>query len=320
MLELQKLEGVGNVQMVEVDIPTPDSDEVLVRVNRSLISRGSELFGRYVVEHERPTSVMGYSDAGVVVEVGNQVENVTVGQRMSMRSPHAEYVVGKMGEDGDAFLMPANVSYDQATFLTLASGGVAWTLIPPMEPGDTVVVNGQGLVGNLCAQAVRQRQPGRVIVVDALDIRCRIAKECGADEVINVSETDSVEAVLDMTGGRGADVVFECVGGAGGGKSFEQAMRMVREDGIVHLIGLFQGNAYRLDNNVAMNRMIIGGYFRTIPRMKRMEIACQMLMDGRIKTDPLITHRLPGHEADQAYHLLFNSPDEALGVILEWDL
>ena len=50
MLQLQKLAGVGNVQMVEVDVPITEPDEVLVKVKRSLISRGSELFGRYVVE------------------------------------------------------------------------------------------------------------------------------------------------------------------------------------------------------------------------------------------------------------------------------
>ena len=100
MLQIQKLAGVGNVQMVEVDAPVPGRDEVLVKVKRSLISRGSELFGRYVVEQERPASVMGYSDAGDVVEAGNGVSGVSVGQPMSMLSPHAEYVAGRLGEDG----------------------------------------------------------------------------------------------------------------------------------------------------------------------------------------------------------------------------
>ena len=320
MLRLEKLEGVGNVQMVEVDIPRPKSDEVLVKVKRSLISRGSELYGRYVVEQERPPQAMGYSDAGDVVEVGNDVKDARVGQPMSMMAPHAEYVVGTMeGERAAGFPMVDGMSYDASTFLPLAGGAVAWTLIPPVEPGDTVVVTGQGLVGNLCAQAVRQRRPGRVITVDALDLRCRISKECGADEVINVSETDSVQAVLDLTDGKGADVVYECAGGAGGGKSFEQGMRMVKTHGVLHLIGLFQGNAYRLESSAVMNKMIIGGYFRSISKDERFTLASEMLMDGRIKIEPLITHRLPGRESDKAYHLLYNSPDQALGVILEWD-
>ena len=70
MLQLQKLDGVGNVQMVEADIPSPDADQVLIKVNRSLISRGSELFRRYVMPEAVPPRMMGYSDAGEVVEVG----------------------------------------------------------------------------------------------------------------------------------------------------------------------------------------------------------------------------------------------------------
>lgn len=319
MLQLQKLAGVGNVQMVEVDAPTPGPDEVLVKVKKSLISRGSELFGRYVVEQERPASVMGYSDAGDVVEVGGGVPDVGIGQPMSMLSPHAEYVAGSLGEDGVAHPMPEGMSYTMASFLPLASGAVAWTLIPPVEPGDTVVVMGQGLVGNLCAQAVRQRQPGRVIVVDAIDLRCRVAEECGADEVINITKTDSVQAVRELTGGKGADAVFECVGAAGGGKSFEQAMKMVKRDGVVHLIGLNQGGSYRLDSSDVMNKMIIGGYYKTIGRIERLNLSSEMLMDGRINIEPLITHTLPGSQADKAYHLLHDSPDEALGVVLDWE-
>ncbi len=319
MKQLQKLAGVGNVQMVETDVPKPGDDEVLVKVKRSLISRGSELFGRYVVEQERPPNVMGYSDAGDVVEIGADVTGITIGSPMLMSSPHAEYVSGSLGENGAAYPMPDGMSYELASFLPLASGAAAWTLIPPVEPGDTVVVTGQGLVGNLCGQAVRQRNPGRVITVDAIDLRCRISKECGADDVINVTETDSVQAVLDLTGGKGADVVFECVGAAGGGKSFEQAMQMVRRDGVVHLIGLNQGGSYKLDSSAAMNRMVIGGYFRSIGRMARLDLAAEMLMDGRIKTEPLVTHRLSGQNADEAYHLLHDSPEKALGVVLDWE-
>jgi threonine dehydrogenase-like Zn-dependent dehydrogenase len=320
MSRLEKLEGFGNVQMVEVDAPSPAPDEVLALVKRSLISRGSELFRRYVMEERVPPRMMGYSDAGDVVEVGAEAEGFEVGQRVSIGAPHAQYVTGTTtGESGQAFGIPAEMSYEDAAYLPLVSGAVAWMQIPPIEPGDTVVFNGQGLVGNLCSQAVRARGPGRVITVDATALRCKISKECGADEVINVSETDSVEAVMDMTDGRGADVVVECVGGFAGVKSFEAIQRMVKSDGVIHLIALYQGQALPLDTSLVADRIIIGGYFRSMTRAERLELATKAILEGRIKTGPLTTHRMPWQKTPDAYHLLYNSPEEALGVILEWD-
>ena len=67
MERLEKLERLGNVKMVEAEIPSPGNDEVLIKVRRSLISRGSELFRRYVMPGAIPPHMMGYSDAGDVM-------------------------------------------------------------------------------------------------------------------------------------------------------------------------------------------------------------------------------------------------------------
>lgn len=324
-MRLEKLEGFGNVQMVEVDIPDPAPNEVLSKVKRSLISRGSELFRRYVLDEPVPPNMMGYSDVGDVVTVGTNVDDIGIGQRLFISAPHAQYVTGTpdeaglMGEDGTAFKIPQSMNYEDAAYLGMVSGAVAWMHIPPIEPGDTVVFNGQGLVGNLCSQAVRVRNPGLVITVDATTLRCEISKECGADEVINVADTDSVDKVLDLTNGKGADVVVECVGGFAGVKSFEAAQRMVKSDGVIHLIALYQGQALPLDTSLVSDRIIIGGYFRSMSRAARLRLAAEAILDGQIKTAPLTTHHMPWHQTAEAYHMLYNKPDEALGVILEWD-
>jgi len=319
MKKLQKLEGSQNIKLVEDDIPVPRQDEVLVEVKRSLISRGTELFNHVVPERAGLTRGLGYSDSGIVVQVGDQVSGLAIGDRASMLSPHAQYVAGSLKEGGKAFPLPDDMSYDTATFIPLAGGAVAWTQAPPMEPGDTVVVNGQGIVGNLCAQAVRIRQPGQVITIDALDMRCRISRQCAADEVINVSETDSVQAVMDLTDGKGADVVFECVGGSSGGGAFEQALRMVRKNGVLHLVALFQGRPLSLDSKEAAGKMIITSYFRSLSRLERSKIAVDMIMDGSFKIDPLITHRPSWVEADHIHNMLYENPDRMLGVVLQWD-
>ena len=101
MKRLEKLTGVGNVQMVDVEVPSPGPQDALVKVKRSLISRGSELFARYVKEEAVSPEIMGYSDAGAVVDVGAAVAEVQPGDRVMVQAPHAQYVVRAAGGSGD---------------------------------------------------------------------------------------------------------------------------------------------------------------------------------------------------------------------------
>ena len=317
MKRLVKLEGVGNVLMEEADIPTPGANEVLIEVKRSLISRGSELFKRYVMPEALPPWRMGYSDAGEVVE--SKVKGVGPGDRSNVSGPHAQYVVGAHGS------IPDGMDYETATFIGLSTSATMWMRTTPIEPGDDVIILGQGIVGNLYMQAVRERKPGRVITVDATELRCEISRQCGADVVVNVAETDSVEAVMELTKGRGADVVVECVGGNAGVRSFEQAQQMMKDDGVLHLISKFQGakkpgdGLLPLDSGIFMNKLLVAGIRVPEPRSKHRMDAIQMLIDGRIKVEPMITHRLPWQQTAEAYHMLFTKLDGALAVILEWD-
>ena len=328
MMRLEKLEGVGNVQMMQCEVPTAGPDDVVVEVTRSLISRGSELFARYVKEIAVSPEIMGYSDAGNVVEVGTNVTDIALGTSVMASAPHAQFVRRPaIGGDERIFVLPEDLSHDAATFLPLANGGVAWSRATPISPGDTVVVLGQGLVGNLYAQAVRERNPGRVIAIDATELRCEIAERSGADIVLNAAEVDTVEAVKDLTDGKGADVVVECVGGNAGIESFKQAQQMlVKAGGTIHFIALYQAGdgvpgsgVLPLDTSLMQRSQIVFGYWNSpTPRMHLSDTA-QMLIDGRINVEPLITHRMPWQQTAEAYHMLFHNPQDALGVIIEWD-
>jgi alcohol dehydrogenase len=194
-----------------------------------------------------------------------------------------------------------------------------WTRTTPVLPGDTVVILGQGIVGALCLQTMREREPGRIIAIDAEDLRCDTARKLGADVVVNCAKQDSVAAVRSLTNGRGADAVLECVGGNAGAESFQQAQQMIKGDGIIHLISLYQTAPLILDASRFMNKMLVAGIRLPEPRFRHMKDAADMLADGRIRTDAMITHRLPWQQTPDAYHLLYKNPGEALAVILEWD-
>ncbi len=320
MMQLEKLDGFGNVQMVEVDRPAPGPGQLLVKVNRSLISRGSELFKRYVLEKAVSPNIMGYSDAGEIIEVGPDVGSYSIGQRVMVNAPHAQYVIANTeGRRKRAFSLPDDLTQEIATFLPLTTSSVMWMRSSPIESGQTAVILGQGIVGCLCAQILRDRNPGRIIVVDAQVLRCDIASKLGSDHVINVSETDSVKEVKRLTEGRGADLVVECVGGNVGVKSFEQAQRMLAPEGTIHLISKYQGEPLPLDGDAFMNKRLIAGIRTDQPREKCMYDAAVMLGDGTVRVADMITHRLPWQQTPDAYHMLYKRPNEALGVVLEWD-
>jgi threonine dehydrogenase-like Zn-dependent dehydrogenase len=228
-------------------------------------------------------------------------------------------------ENDSAGKMPAlprvlpGVSFEEATFLPLLTSSVAWAQTAGIQEGDTVVILGQGLVGNLMMQVSRDYNPGRIIAIDALELRCELSERLGADLVINCSKDDPVQAVRDLTGGKGADIVMECVGGDAGVKSFEQAQDMVRARGTIHLISLYQGSPLPLYSSKIMNKQLLAGILISEPRSQLAQRAIRHIQDGRVCVKEMITHRFPLTEAKKAFDLLYEHPEEALGVIFDYE-
>jgi threonine dehydrogenase-like Zn-dependent dehydrogenase len=323
MRQVQKGEGFGNMRLGEAETPVPGPRQVLVRNRRSLISRGSEIGRRYRLETEVDPGIIGYSSAGDVVAVGNDVDPAMIGSRLSVVAPHAEYVIGDLDSIvvGAVTHIPDDVSYEQAAFCGLAGAGIIWTEISNPRPGEDVVVMGLGLVGNLVMQAVRQHNPARIIAIDAIDGRCALASELGADQTVNVREVDPVERVKELTGGQGAHLVMECVGGPAGVKSFPQAVSMTRKLGRIHLISLYQEQPLPLDSGAIQQRMLIGGYFIDLEASKTSyrDEAMRRIATGEVNVDRLMSHTVRPEEAKAAFDLLHDRLAEAMGVIFDWD-
>ena len=321
MKRLAKGDGYGNVFFEDVPVPTFGPDQALIKTHTSLISRGSEILRRYREDGPVDPGIMGYSVAGTVVEAGPAAAaaGFAPGDRVFASAPHAEYVVATADAAGMRLLrLPDATPWSRAPFQSLARGGVAWAVASRARPDDTVVVLGQGLVGNLVMQAHRARGVGRVIAVDPLDLRVRCARAAGADVVVHAGEVDAVAEVRRLTGGAGADVVVDCVGGPPGVQSFQDALAMVKGDGIVHLIGLYHGQPLALDASKIQRKMLIGGYHVFDPPRELSERAAALLAGGQLQVDLLVTHRFPASRAPEAFELLDAHTDEALGVLLEW--
>ena len=307
------------VRLVDDQIPVPGRGEFLVKLTRSLISRGSELFRRYAREEAVDPQIMGYSAVGRVIELGRDTRGVEISQRVMVTAPHAQFELSTLaGDRRRAFLIPDSIADEQATFLHLASESLMWMRSTPVDETDTVVILGQGIVGLLCAQTVRERNPARVITVDLLPLRCKVSAMLGVDTVVDGSRVDPVETILKLTDDEGADVVIECVGGPAGVKSFEMAQRVLKRGGVIQLVARYQGSSLPLDTQKMSTGMILFGDRLNHRYRDCKRDAAAMISDGRLRVREIITHRLPWEEVADAYHFLYKHPHEALGVILEW--
>ena len=319
MLQVIKPEGFGNIQLEDVPMPEVNAQQIRVETDTTLISRGSELFRRYIMEEAVPPSIMGYSLTGVVEAVGAEVTGYQVGQRVMVVAPHAQYVVAAPNAtDGRIVPLFDDVSFEEGTFLPLATSAVAWSDSSGVKAGDTVVVLGQGLVGSLMMQVLRGYDPARIITVDALPLRCELSTQLGADVAINADETDPVEEVRRLTDGKGADLVIDCVGGYAGVKSFEQAQDMTRQFGTIQLIALYQQAPLPLHSSKIMSKRLVAGILTDEPRSQIATRALRKIQNGEIHASEMITHRFHYTEAKDAFDLLWNSPGDALGVLIKW--
>ena len=322
MWRAAKGEGVGNVFLEQVPVPEPGPEEVLTRTRVSLISRGSELWRRYVMEGPVSPEAMGYSTTGIVAAAGDGVRGFAAGDRVVATAPHAEYSLRSLAADARTdrlHRLHPELSFEQGTFHPLASSGAGWAQALQITADDRVAVLGQGLVGNLVMQFARRFRPAQLIAVDTLEIRCRIAREVGAPEVVHAGEEDPVEAVRRLTGGEGASIVVDCVGGPPGIASFEQAQKMLAPGGLIQVNAKYQNAPLPLDVDNFQGKRVLVSYPPSADRAAMASTAMAAMAAGEVQVQPLVTHRLPGRELKAGYDLLYEHPEQALGVLFHWE-
>ncbi|RKY04443.1 NAD(P)-dependent alcohol dehydrogenase [Candidatus Poribacteria bacterium] len=328
------------------ELPKPqivNDDDVLVRVKAVGVC-GSDIhfymhgrIGDFVVE--KPL-ILGHESAGIVEEVGKGVKDLKPGDKVALEPgipcrrcefcksgrynlcPHvrffaappvngvfAEYVVHPADF---CFKLPENASLEEGAMVEPLSVGLHGAILGGVRPGDWVAVLGSGPIGLMALQASLAMGASRVICVDLYDFRLKLAKELGASETINAKETDPVEAIADLTGGRGVDVVFEA---AGVPKTSQQAIEIARPGGTIVHIGLGEQEAVPM-NIVKMifKELRLQGIHRYANIYPR---AIKLIASGRVKVKPMITARLPLERVEEALRMPVERPDSTIKVIVE---
>ena len=180
--------------------------------------------------------------------------------------------------------------------------------------GDTVAVFAQGPIG-LCATAgAKLMGATRIIAVDTVPARLAMARQLGADEVVDFRAQDPVQAIMELTDGRGCDVAIEALGLQ---STFEAALRVIRPGGTLSSLGVYSGDlkipldafAAGLGEKTIRSALCPGGK----ERMRRM---IEVIASGRVDLKGLVTHRYNLDQIEDAYELFANQRDGVLKVAI----
>jgi threonine dehydrogenase-like Zn-dependent dehydrogenase len=171
-----------------------------------------------------------------------------------------------------------------------------------VAPFATVAVIGTGAIGMNVGQVARASGAARVVMVGTRPEPLAIARAAAAaDEGVANSQVDPVQAALDLTGGDGADVVFETVGGDA--PTLEQAVAMARRGATVCVMGMFT-TPPALDERAAYRKELTitwSNSYSTWDGLSEYEIALDLLASSRVRAEPLITHHFPLDQIGEAF-------------------
>ena len=337
--------GDQRIELKRIPDPEPGPGQVLIRVAWSSIC-GTDLhifLGEFKDRVAYPR-VLGHEFSGTVEALGPGTSGLDVGDRVvadpiiwcnrcpACLSGHLnacqhlkllgiEYdgaFAEKVVADADkVFRVPPGLGLREASLTELYSLGVHSTRRAAIEPGDRVVVLGAGRLGLSVLELVGQSAAAWVCSVDILDSRLEVAARMGADLTVNSSRTDAVGEIMEATHGLGADRVIECVGSAREVPSGEfppqQAFRMCRNGGRVVLMGLGGQMSPALWKEVALKELTVVGSRVTLGDFPR---ALELMAQGRFHPDLLISGEFGLEEAQQAFRLLEDNPENYLKILI----
>ncbi len=323
--------GIKDVKLEDIEIPRPGPGELLMKIRAALTcGTDAKTYLRGAGKsYAAAVKIFGHEAAGDVAEVGKGVTNFSKGQRVVAansapcqkcyyckmgRYPLCENLTWLWGTFADYIVIPApivtqntyvipeNVGYKEAALTEPLACVLHGIERAEIKIGDTIVINGAGPIG-LMYIVLASLKGAKIIVTDFQANRLEVAKRLGADHVINVGQVkDIIKAVKDLTeGGRGVDVAIEAVGKP---EIWENTIAMGRKGATISLFGgCPSGTSVKVDTSwIHYDELKLIGVFHHTPYyIKR---AFQMICDGKIPTNELITHEMPLRDVQKALEMI----------------
>lgn len=256
--------------------------------------------GKYQVRPEPPFAP-GAEAAGEVIEVGAKVTRVKPGDRVSVGNYWGAFAEEMVAEEAWTFPMPDGLDYPTAAAFRVAYGTTCFALEnrANLRAGEVLAVHGASGGVGLAAVDLGRMMGARVIGTVGSDEKTGIVREYGASDVVNYSTESVRERIKALTGGQGADVIYDAVGG----DVFDESLRCINWNGRLLVIGFASGRIPSAPANLALlkNCAILGVFYGAwIARYpdEALEMHTRLMqwcVDGRIK--PHISATAPLEEA-----------------------
>ncbi|NYE09209.1 NADPH2:quinone reductase [Bacillus niacini] len=267
-IQLQEYGGPEVLKMVEIERPVPKGREVLVEIKAIGVNYAdtARREGQYVVKTPLPF-IPGAEIAGVVAAVGEKVTTVKPGTRVVTLIESGGYSEFALADERSLIPLPDQLDFQNAAALPL-QGLSAYHVLKTMgrlEKGETVLVHAAaGGVGTLAVQLAKLFGAGKIIATASSAEKLELARQMGADILVNYTESTWVEQVLEATGGKGVDVALEMVGG----DVFNKTLKCLATFGRLVVFGAASGEQSKMypSSLMARNQSVIGFFLPQIMR------------------------------------------------------
>ena len=306
-------------ELLESEMPVVEEGEVLVRLARSTVSAGTERANLVGDPNVRPVKGKevpfprrsGYSSAGVVVEVGQGVDRVKVGDRVAVSwSVHSTYCKLKQQ---NVYRLPDEIGFDEAALVHIATFPLAAIRKCRLEIGESAIIMGLGVLGLMSIGLLRAAGAVPIIAVDPVESKRRQAMALGADYALDPFAHDFCENVKRLTNG-GAQVALEITGN---GKGLDGVLDCMAKFGRVALLGCTRSSDFTIDYYRKVHGpgiTLVGAH--TVARPKNdssngwwteaddAQAILRLLATGRLNFASLIEETHSPVEAPEVYHRL----------------
>lgn len=338
-MKVAKLYNFNDIRIEDIPIPEVGTGDALIKTKASGICSGDVM--QWYIEKKAPL-VIGHEPAGDIVEVGKEVKFFKQGDRVFVHH-HApcftckycikgdyvqcdtwkktriipggisEYIlVPEINLKNDTLNLPDNLSYEDGTLIEPTACVIKSLKRSKIKSGDTILVIGLGVMGQLHIILSRKYGAEKIIGADTVPFRLEKAKEFGADEVIDVSSSNLYEYIKELTNGEMADLVIV---GPNSVEAMKQGISLVGAGGRVlfftpskpgEILSIYPNDLYFKDINIITSYSCGPDDTKT---------ALKFIEDGLIKSKDLITHRFPIDKTEKAFRLTATAKDSLKSVI-----